>query len=107
MASGLTSTPPWPTVSAASPASPPETRTDPGKAVSGSFQLAPRPKVAAAAASWPASILRESPVNAVPQACAKSVLNGGWVPRAGSAGPVVEDGAAPRLPPGAGVRQVP
>src|ERR1035438_6012225 len=90
MASGLTCTPPWPMVSSASAASPPEARSDPGKAAKGSFQCAPRPNAAAAAASWLPSSLRESPVNAVAQASAKSVLKGGCAPRAGSAGTLIK-----------------
>ena len=84
MSSGLTCDAPagrW--CSAASPACVAASHgTTRGTRVSGSFQLSAETEGGRRAASLARVSLRESPVNAVPQACAKSVLNGGWVPRA-------------------------
>src|SRR5712691_3038808 len=59
---------------------------DPVKYGNGSCQRAPMPNPRAAAVSSLAFRFSDALVNAVPQACAKSVLNSGCVPRFGSVG---------------------
>ena len=91
MASGLDlDALPWPMVFAARPAGSPRARNDPENALSGSFQFAPSPKFEALLASRDPVSREDRPVNAVPQDCAKSLLNGGCAPSRGVAGTLLK-----------------
>src|SRR5215831_5511252 len=73
--SGLTLTCPWPTVAAASPATPLALPTVPENPASGNCQVRPKPNPSAALASSAAVSPWDSPASAVAQECAKSVAN--------------------------------